>query len=180
MRKLTAATTVVTLGLLWLRPFQRWLFQKHLRPVWDNYTKIRVIHRCMQTLAPLSQKQFLFRGVPLGPPPAQWEVIRTDACLLWWGGVWHRRGVNGTWKGALHTVHIHFLELTAVFLTVLHFQSVLRGKRVLVHTDNRVTFFYNNHQGGTRSQSALQVACNCLSGSDQPTFIPDSVFTRPT
>lgn len=49
--------------------------------------------------------------------------------------------MNGTWKGALRTVHIHFLELTAVFLTVLHFQSVLRGKRVLVHTDNRVTFF---------------------------------------
>ncbi len=34
---------------------------------------------------------------------------------------WHRRGVNGTWRGILRTAHINVLELTAVFLTLLHF-----------------------------------------------------------
>lgn len=112
--KLTAATIVVSLGLLWLRPFQRWPIQKASVSC-IKHTQIRDTHCCMLALAPCLQKQFLLRGVPLGPPPVWWEVIRTDGGLLGWGEVWCRRGVNATWKGVMCTPHI-----TVLIICVLH------------------------------------------------------------
>lgn len=89
-------------------------------------------------------------------------------------------GVNGT--PALHTAHIHALELTAMFLTCLYFQSLLRAKHFLIRTENRIAVFYINHQGGTRSRSALQVAHKLLVWAQTcfPAFHSGSVSARPT
>lgn len=66
-----------------------------------------------------------------------------------------------------------------MFLSLLHFQSFLRGKHALVHTDNRVMVLYINHLGGTRSRSALQVARKLLVwGSDQKSFMWQGVTRR--
>ncbi len=61
-------------------------------------------------------------------------------------------GAGSVWHLERGSAHINVLDLTAVFLTLLYFQTVLRGKHFLVRTDHRVAIFYFNHQGGKRSE----------------------------
>lgn len=68
---------------------------------------------------------------------------------------------NSLERGSAHSAHQCPRVDIVFFFTLLHFQTVLRGKHVLVHTDNKMTVFYINHQEGTRS-NALQVAHNLL------------------
>lgn len=91
-------------------------------------------------------------------PSGRWEDIRT-ASLIGWGEVWRRQGVNGTWP-CPHITHQHTVGDGGVVETVP--LSGLRDKHVLVCSDNVATVFYINHQGGTRSLAALQVAYNLL------------------
>lgn len=176
--KFTAASTVVPLGLLWLRPFKQWLI--HICPIRDKYKKIRVTHHCMRSLAPWSQ-EFLIRGVPLGPSPARWEVIRTDSSPHLRRGVWRKRGMNGThWRGALRTAHINVPEWTLFFF--LHFFTfkLFSGENMFWCTQTtRWPFLY---------QPSGRHKVKCPSGSSQPACFdpcqpavhPNSISTSPT
>jgi len=44
--------------------------------------------------------------------------------------------------------HVNFLKLLAIHLALHHFRALLRGKHVLVQTDNSATVAYMNCQGG--------------------------------
>ena len=74
---LTAATTVIQLGLLHLRPFQRWLIALRLSAVHHRRTMVRVTDSCSSCLLQWRQEDFLLSGVSMGPPPARREVVTT-------------------------------------------------------------------------------------------------------
>ncbi len=155
---LAAATPVVRLGMLNLRPFQRWLIGKHLSAKTQKYTLVKVTYAAWQSLKPWRSKEFLMQGVALGPPPARREIVTTDASQQGWGGVWQQMGVRGTWGKTIRFQHINYLELKAVYLTLTHFSNQLIHKHVLIRSDNVSTVFNINHQGGTRSLKLLQAA----------------------
>ena len=78
-------------------------------------------------------------------------TITTDASKTGYGGYIGNQFVQGTWSVAQKKLHINVLELEAVFLTLKHFQSILRGQNVLVRSDSTTVVQYLNKQGGTRS-----------------------------
>ena len=69
--KLTAASTVVPLGLLSLRPLQMWLNSLHLDPKWHRHRKVRVSQRCLLSLSPWGKRPYLSAGVPMGAIPSR-------------------------------------------------------------------------------------------------------------
>lgn len=96
---LTATTSVIPLGLLHLRPFQRWNNSLQLNPARLLHWQI-IFHCCIQALTLWNRREFLMSGVPLGVIPSRREVVTTDASLLGWGESWNHRGVCGNWSPA--------------------------------------------------------------------------------
>ena len=151
--KLTAAATVVPLGLLSLRPLQMWLNSLRLDPsrASHRHRKLQVSPQCLVSLAQWREAEFMIRGVPLGLLPSRWEVVSTDASTTGWGALWQRQIARGTWSPRERRHHINALELEAVHRALRHFLPILRGRHVLVRSDNTSVVFHINHQGGTRS-----------------------------
>ncbi|XP_077395323.1 uncharacterized protein LOC144031774 [Festucalex cinctus] len=156
--KLTSMTAVVPLGLLTLRPLQRWLNGFHLDAKWHRHRRLRVSRRCLLALAPWRERAFLLSGVPLGVAPARRETVTTDASLTGWGAVWQHRTAQGIWSVRDRADHINVLELRAVHLALMHFLPYLSGRHVLIRSDNTTTVFHINHQGGVRSARLLEIS----------------------
>ncbi|XP_057713573.1 uncharacterized protein LOC130929952 [Corythoichthys intestinalis] len=159
---LTSLTAVVPLGLLFLRPLQRWLNGFRLDARRHRRRLLRVSGRCAVALAPWRNGAFLLEGVPLGVAPVRREVVTTDASRLGWGAVWQRRAARGSWSLRDHAVHINVLEMRAVHLALRHFYPFLRGRHVLVRSDNAAAVYHINHQGGTRSAHLLEASRRLL------------------
>lgn len=160
--KLTSVTRVVPLGLLALRPLQRWLNGFHLDPTLHRHRTLVVTWACLHTLAPWKDRAFLSKGVPMGFVVCRREVVTTDASSTGWGAVWQHRAVQGRWCRRDRTQHINVLELRAVHLALRHFLPHLEGRNVLIRSDNTSTVYHINHQGGTRSARLLKVSRDLL------------------
>ncbi|XP_056269652.1 uncharacterized protein LOC130193228 [Pseudoliparis swirei] len=160
--KLTAASAVIPLGLLSLRPLQRWLNSLHLEVTCHRHRRVEVSQQCLRALSPWRERAYLSGGVPMGMVPSRREVVTTDASLSGWGAVWQNRTAQGQWSAQDHTEHINVLELWAVHLALKQFLPFLAGKHILVRSDNTPTVFHINHQGGTRSAKLLHAACALL------------------
>ena len=157
---MASAHAVVPLGLLYARPIQRWYAMLHLDPVRD---RMRLIHFPPQLLPFLHHwtlRSYLEEGVPLGLPVGHLSVF-TDASELGWGGVVGGLYVGGLWDPG-ETRHINVLELLAVQLVLLHFQSRLQGRHVLIRSDNTATCAYLNKNGGSKSPQLHSVASEIL------------------
>ncbi len=160
--KLTAASSVVPLGLLRLRPLQRWVNSLHLDAMLHGQKWVRISQHCVQSLVPWTQRAFLITGVPMGSIPSRREVVTVDACPKGWGAVWQRRAARGQWSPQESRLHINVLELRAIRLALEHFAPSLRGKHVLVRSDNMTAVAQVNHHGGTRSEQLLLEAAELL------------------
>ncbi len=66
------------------------------------------------------------------------------------------------WTGPQLRWHINYLELLAVRLALSRLRGRLRGRDVLVRTDNTATIAYINRQGGLRSRRMSQLARHLL------------------
>ena len=159
---LTSVAAVVPLGLLLLRPLQRWLNGHHLDAERHRHRRITVSKECLLALVPWRDRAYISRGVPMGQVPSRREIVTTDACPLGWGAVWQSRTARGQWSAADRTDHINVLELRAVHLALQHFLPFLRGRHVLIRSDNTSTVCHINHQGGTKSARLLQVSTDLL------------------
>ncbi|XP_037536617.1 uncharacterized protein LOC119413633 [Nematolebias whitei] len=160
--KLTSVTRVVPLGLLSLRPLQRWLNSFRLDARLHRHRKLAVTWSCLHALTPWRDEDYLSRGVPMGVVVCRREVVTTDASSMGWGAVWQRRAVQGRWGQRDHSKHINVLELRAVHLALRHFLPHLEGRHVLVRSDNTSVVYHINHQGGTRSAQLLSVSRELL------------------
>ncbi|CAJ0920785.1 unnamed protein product [Ranitomeya imitator] len=80
--------------------------------------------------------------------PVHWQVVTTDASLIGWGAVFRHLTVQGRWSSQESTLPINVLEIRAIFLSLRHWERILRGLPVRIQTDNATAVAYVNHQGG--------------------------------
>ncbi|KAK7895505.1 hypothetical protein WMY93_020830 [Mugilogobius chulae] len=181
--KLVAAASVVPLGLLSLRPMQMWLNDLHLDPsrLAHRHRMVRVSAQCLMSLTPWRDRHWIVRGVPLGSLPSRREVVYTDASSTGWGATWQGQMVQGTWSPHLQGEHINVLELLAVHLALRHLLQGLRGRHVLVRSDNTSVVYHINHMGGTSNETGQFESCPSSGSAERGgrfSFSPDSEARR--
>ncbi len=153
---------VTPLGLLHMRPLQHWLHGRVPRWAWQRGTyRVAITPECRQTFSLWSDPLFLRAGVPL-EQVSRHAVVFTDASATGWGATYNGHAVSGVWMGPQLHWHINCLELLAVRLALGRLKGPLRGKHVLVRTDNTATVAYINRQGGLRSRRMSQLAPHLL------------------
>ncbi len=159
---MAAAAAVTPLGLLHMRPFQHLLHCRVPRWAWQRGTyRVAITPECRQTFSPWSDPLFLRAGVAL-EQVSRHAVVFTDASATGWGATYNGQAVSGVWRGPQRHWHINCLELLAVYLALGRLKGPLRGKHVLVCTDNTATVAYINRQGGLRSRGMSQLARHLL------------------
>jgi hypothetical protein len=159
---MAAAAAVTPLGLLHMRPLQRWLHDRVPRWAWQSGTfRVNITPHCRQTFSPWSDPAFLRAGVPL-VQVSRHAVVFTDASANGWGATYNGHAVSGLWTGPQLHWHINCLELQAVRLALCRLKGLLLHKDVLVRTDSTATVAYINHQGGLRSRRMSRLARHLL------------------
>ncbi len=153
--KLNAAAEFVELGRLHLRQLQFILFslwRPHALPLHHEVSldQTEFSHHLQWWLEPGR----LTRGVPMHPPTAELHLY-TDASRYGWGAHVEPQGstCQGVWQPHQAQLHINVLELKAVSLAIHSLMPLLRGKCVMVASDNSTVVAYIRKQGGTHSWS---------------------------
>ena len=111
---MASVISVVHLGLLRMRDFQRWVAALRLCSRRHLNRNVKVTPACVTALRPWSVRTVLTAGVPLGAVSSR-VTMKMDASLSGWGATMMGRAVNGTWSRDLAQAHINLLELWAVF-----------------------------------------------------------------
>ena len=75
----------------------------------------------------------------------------SDASKERWGTHLNECTARGSWSLPESKLHINYLELKAVFLTLKEFPDLCNNKIVLVATDNTTVVSYINKEGGMKS-----------------------------
>ena len=65
-----------------------------------------------------------------------------------WGAVLPPHRVSGLWSREVASLHINSLELLAVLQALQSFEDLVKGRSVLIRSDNMTVVSYIN-QGGT-------------------------------
>ena len=154
---LTSTQEFTPLGQLALRPLQF-----HLNYHWKHHRKnilhpIPITQDCIQDLKWWLNPHNVLPGVLWVPPPPELTLI-SDASREGWGAHMGNLSVQGTWSQEDKTHHINWLELRAIHLSLIKFQSHIQNKSLLIKSDNVVTLAYLEHQGGTRSWTLFSLA----------------------
>ncbi|XP_062598249.1 uncharacterized protein LOC134259672 [Saccostrea cucullata] len=88
--------------------------------------------------------------MPLQDPPSQLTLI-TDASEQGWGAHLENWETSGVWPQQYQQKHINWLELKAVQLALQEALFLIKGKVILIRSDNTTVISYINKQGGTHS-----------------------------
>ncbi len=123
---MAAASPVLPLGLLHMRPFLWWMKELRLHPTVPATRLIRVSRGCSRPLLQWRDPAFLRSGVRIGAIH-RWHMVTTDASMTGWGAVFEGRPVSGDWTGEFLSWHLNCLELRAVFLALMYFPPRPRG-----------------------------------------------------
>ncbi len=159
---MAAAAAVTPLSLLHMRLLQHWLHGLVSRWAWQHGTyRVAITPECRQAFSPWSDPLFLRAGVTL-EQVSRHAVVFMDASATGWGATYNGHAVSGVWTGPQLHWNVNCLELLAVRLALGRLKGPLRGKHVLVRTDNTATVAYINRQGGLRSRRMSQLARHLL------------------
>ena len=158
---LVAASLLVPLGLLYVRPVQRWYNSHRLHPKLHRHRRLLVTRVCLRALSRWRSPLYLTAGTALFRVACR-ELVLTDASLTGWGAVYRGTPARGLWRPPWLGQHISVLELRAVFLALKAFLHQLEGRHVLVRSDNTAVVAYVNHQGGLRSHCLHRLARDLL------------------
>ncbi len=157
----TAASPVLPLGLLHMRPFLWWIKELRLHPTIPATRQIRVSRSCFRPLLQWRDPAFLQSGVRMGAIHRR-HMITMDASMTGWGAVFEGRLARGEWTGEFLSWHINCLELRAVFLALMHFLPFLGEHHIIVRTDNMAVVSHINRQGDSRSRTLYRLARRLL------------------
>ncbi|KAI2650071.1 Transposon Ty3-G Gag-Pol polyprotein [Labeo rohita] len=140
---MASASPVLELGLLRMRPLQRWLKPRVPPHAWRHgRLHVNVDRACVKALAPWKDLQWYKRGVPLG------LVCRRKGL----GALCDGSPAFGLWPKAEEGFHINCLEMLAVCHALCAFLPDLKGHHVLVRSDSMTVVSYINRQGGLSSR----------------------------
>ncbi|KAI2653632.1 ORF V: Enzymatic polyprotein [Labeo rohita] len=149
---MASASPVLELGLLRMRPLQRWLKPRVPPHAWRHgRLHVNVDRACVKALAPWKDLQWYKRGVPLGLVCRR-KVVTTDASNRGWGALCDGSPAFGLWSKAEEGFHINCLEMLAVCHALCAFLPDLKGHHVLVRSDSMTVVSYINRQGGLSSR----------------------------
>ncbi len=153
---MAAASPVLQLGLLRMRPLQRWLKPLVPHNAWHHgRLHIRVNQACVTALTPWKNPRWMEKGVAMGFGPHQ-ESCHNRRLQHRWGALCEGKPTFGHWSKAEKGFHINCLEMLAVCRACQFFLPDLIGRHVLIRSDNMSVVSYINHQGGSpRSASFL-------------------------
>ncbi len=149
---MAAASPVLPLGLLHMRPFLWWIKELRLHPTVPATRLTRVSRGCSRPLLQWRDPAFLRSGVRIGATHRR-HMVTTDGSMTGWGAVFEGRPASGEWTGEFLSWHINCLELRAVFLALMYFLPVLGGHHIMVRTDNMAVVSHINRQGGSQSHT---------------------------
>ncbi len=158
---MAAASPVLPLGLLHMRPFLWWMNELRLNPTVPATRLIRVSRSCCRPLLLWRDPAFLRSGVRMGAIHHR-HMITMDASMTGWGAVFEGRPASREWTEEFLSWHINCLELRAVFLALMYFLPVLGGYHIIVRTDNMAVVSHINRQGGSRSRTPDRLARRLL------------------
>jgi len=79
-------------------------------------------------------------------------IIKSDASLTAWGGVFYDKTTGGHWSESEKNYHINYLELLAVFMTLQSFCASMNSVHIRSLIDNTTAVTYINKMGGMREQ----------------------------
>ena len=137
-----------------MRPLQLYLLC-HWIPHTDPYDNlIPILPPLLPHLRWWLNRDVLTVGVPITSPDPDLNLL-TDASLQGWGAHLEPIGLlmSGKWSQAEKEQHINNLELKAVSLALHQSITHIRGKCVMIQSDNSTTVSYIRRQGGTHSLS---------------------------
>ncbi len=154
---MAAASPVLPLGLLHMRPFLWWMKELRLHPTVPATRLIRVSRSCCQPLLLWRDPAFLRSGVRMGAIHRH-HMITTDASIAGWGAFFEGRPASEEWTEEFLSWHINCLELRAVFLALMYFLPIPGGYHIIVRTDNMAVVSHINRQGGSRSRTLDRLA----------------------
>lgn len=78
-------------------------------------------------------------------------VIKSDASLTGWGGVYGDQSTGGRWSSEESCYHINQLELLAVYLTLKSFCASMTSVHIRALIDNTTAVTYINKMGGMKA-----------------------------
>ncbi len=114
---MAAASPVLQLGLLRMRPLQRWLKPRVPHNAWRHgRLHIRVNQACVTALTPWKNPRWMKKGVAMGLVHTR-KVVTTDASNTGWGALCEGKPTFGHWSKAESGFHINCLEMLAVCRT---------------------------------------------------------------
>ena len=159
---MAAASPVLELGLLRMRPLQYWLKPRVPPHAWRHgRLNIKVSQDCISALTPWRDMQWMERGAPLGMVCRR-KVISTDASNKGWGALCEGKPAFGQWSKEESRLHINCLEMIAVQRACQSFLSDLKSHHVLVRSDSMTVVSYINHQGGLSSTRLFRLTSRLL------------------
>ena len=88
----------------------------------------------------------MLQSQPLHPIKHVLQLF-TDASKEEWGAHLNDHTARGTWSLPGSKLHINYLELKAVFLTLKQFQDLCENNIVLIATDNTTVVAYIKKKG---------------------------------
>ncbi len=155
---MAAASPVLQLGLLRMRPLQRWLKPRVPHNAWRHgHLHIRVNQACVTALTPWKNPRWMEKGVAMGLVHTR-KVVTTDASNTGWGALCEGKPTFGHWSKTESGFHINCLEMLAVCRACQFFLPDLIGRHVLIRSDNMSVVSYINHQGGVSSKRLFILA----------------------
>ena len=140
------------LGRLHKRPLQRRFRERWTQASQSWSLRIPLDQGFRTALSQWVSPSWLSQSVPISLPPPQEELF-TDAPCAGWGAHVGSLTACDTWEPTLRSSHINVLELEAAARALSSFLPSLKGKSVLINTDNTTVACYLNKQGGARSRS---------------------------
>lgn len=94
---MASVISVVRLGLLMMRDFQRWVMLLHLCSWCHLHRRVKITTQCMMALLLWWEMSMLASGVPLGRVSSR-VTVTTDASLQGWGVTLMGKTANGIWS----------------------------------------------------------------------------------
>ena len=119
----------------------------------------------------------VLQGLPLATQETE-VTLFTDASNSGWGAQLGSRSIQGQWSASLRSSHINVLEMQVVINTVRGSLPHLRSRVVRLMCNNTVTVAYIKNEGGTRSNTLMQLTipllkwCNCKAIRLVPVHLP--------
>lgn len=159
---MAAASPLIPLGMLFMRPLQFWLKAKVPPRAWlSGRLLIKITYSCVKALSIWTSPHLFLSGTELGSVSRR-KVVTTDASATGWGAHCDGELAFGAWNNQLSQLHINHLEMWAVILALRHFRPKLQHQHVLVRSDSMTVVSFINHQGGLRSRSLSRLAKRLL------------------